>query len=240
VNKKLQNIFSFLTENRQYNQKLQEKFYHNVLSAHSETKDKVISLLYHIANNQSQPNIDKLAIFYKWVIDSNCMNSFSDFVSKINPNKIENFNSLFVGMKKQDGWGEKTAALFTKSIYQLHNGNYSKHLKIWNDVPSIITTHDNFYLPVDSVIIAIFQKLDNSINWNFSKINSLLKEEYNLQKIEIWDDLWFWGFLTQNGSGINRKFEWNENKYWVLEETEKNPVSISKIKNKAQKFLKLL
>lgn len=122
----------------------------------------------------------------------------------------------------------------------MHNGHYSDKLKIWADVPKTISKNDNFYLPVDAVIIAIFKKLDSSTNWDFDKINKTLKEKYNRHEIEAWDDLWFWGFITQNGSGDNRAFEWNENKYWALEESDKNPKTIKEIKEKAVEFLKIL
>lgn len=239
---KLKEIFDFLNSNRLYNHTLQDRFYKSVIMSYDNTKDKVISLLYHIANTQSQPKINKLADTYKSIIgDNNCLNSLTSFVTKINPQRpiIINFDSLYNGMKCQDGWGKKTAALFSKSIYHLHNGQYSEQLKIWNDVPNLISDNDNFYLPVDAVIIAIFNKLDNSNKWNFDNINSTLKSKYNGQQIEVWDDLWFWGFITQNGSGNNRNFEWNENKYWVLKESDKNPVSITEIKEKAETFLKI-
>ena len=164
----------------------------------------------------------------------------SKFIDKINPNQPLNFDSLYIGMKNQEGWGKKTAALFSKSIYHLHNGQYSENLKIWDDVPKTISNNDNFYLPVDAVIIAIFKKLDSSKNWDFDKVNKTLKSKYNGQQIEVWDDLWFWGFITQNGSGDNRAFEWNENKYWALKESDKNNEMIETIKAKAQDFLNLL
>lgn len=237
----LTDIFTFLRENRQFNHSLQERFYHSIISPYSDTTDKVISLLYHIANTQSQPKINSLANFYKSVFnDTHCMTSMKMFIEKINPNKPLNYESLYLGMKSQDGWGNKTSALFSKSIFQLHNGNYSEHLKIWEDVPETINPKDNFYLPVDSVIIAIFKKLNNSERWDFYKINKVLKSIYKGQEIEVWDDLWFWGFITQNGSGEDRKFEWNENKYWALKETDKTPKIILEIKHKAELFLELL
>jgi len=162
------------------------------------------------------------------------------FLEKINPRKPLSFDSLYNGMKNQNGWGKKTAALFSKSIYHLHNGHYSENLKIWEDVPETIADNDNFYLPVDAVIIAIFKKLDSSKNWDFDKVNKTLKEKYNGQQIEVWDDLWFWGFITQNGSGGNRAFEWNENKYWALKESDKIQKNILEIKEKAEEFLKIL
>ena len=91
------------------------------------------------------------------------MKSFKEFVLKINPNGKSNFESVYKGMLNQKGWGPKTSALISKSIFHLHNGHYSEDLKIWNDVPKLIDENDSFYLPVDAVIIAIFTKLDNSI-----------------------------------------------------------------------------
>ncbi|MEW6005467.1 MAG: hypothetical protein AB1695_09150 [Stygiobacter sp.] len=238
---KLKNIFSFLNANRQFNHSLQDRFYKSVISPYNDKTEKVISLLYHIANTQSQPKIDSLASFYKNIFqDTSCMTSMRKFIDKVNPNQPLSFDSLYNGMKNQEGWGKKTAALFSKSIYHLHNGQYSENLKIWDDVPETISNNDNFYLPVDAVIIAIFNKLDNSKNWDFDKVNKTLKENYNGQEIEVWDDLWFWGFITQNGSGDNRAFEWNENKYWALKESDKNPDTIKTIKAKAQDFLNLL
>lgn len=239
----LRNIFDFLISNRVYNHSLQNRFYKSVIIPFETPQDRLISLLYHIANTQSQPKIDKLANFYKSVIsDNKCFESFANFVFKINSNaKVKIcFESLFYGMQGQDGWGNKTAALFTKSIYHIHNGQYSEQLKIWNDVPKTITDQDNFYLPVDAVIVAIFKKIDNSKSWNFDNINRILKTKYSIQQMEIWDDLWFWGFITQNGSGDMREFKWNENKYWAIKESDKNPKMIKEIRDKANTFLEIM
>lgn len=241
MNEKLDKIFNFLNANRKYNFELQNRFYLSTISAYTKPKDKLISLLYSTANTQSQPKIDKLAIFYKKIIeDEKCLTSMKAFIEKISPKSQNNFESLYNGMKKQDGWGKKTAALFTKNIFHLHNGEYSDKLKIWDDVPTKILEKDNFYLPVDAVIIAIFNKLNSKTNWNFENINKTLKKVYNGQQIEVWDDLWFWGFISQNGSGNNRIFEWNENKYWILNETDKNPKMITEIKTKTEEFLKII
>lgn len=239
MDKKLDKIFAFLNTSRKFNHALQDRFYQSVVIPFNNNKDKVVSLLYHIANTQSQPKIDNLANFYKYIHqDTNCFSSFNNFVGKINPNQPVNFDSLYNGMRNQDGWGKKTAALFTKSIYHLHNGHYSDKVRIWNDVPPNLVSNDSFYLPVDAVIVAIFKKLDNSINWDFDKVNRTLKQKYNGQQIEVWDDLWFWGFITQNGSGDNRQFEWNENKYWALKESDKNQETIEEIRKKSDEFLK--
>jgi hypothetical protein len=238
---KLITIFNFLKSNRQYNKRLHERFYESTISSHSTTRDRVISLLYHISNTQSQPKIDKLANTYKSLINDNkCLNSFEDFITKINQKRPKsiNFNSLFNGMKQQEGWGNKTSALFVKSIYHLHNNQYPEHLKIWTDVPKTIQENDEFHLPVDSVITEVFYKIDSKKTWNFELINKTLKSEnFHGLDIEIWDDLWFWGFITQYGSGKNREFKWNENKYWIIKESDKSPRMINEIKIKAEEFI---
>ena len=237
---RIEKLFKFISDNRKYNKALQERYYRSIILPYKDEKEKIISLLYHIANTQSQPKIDKLSEFYKSIItEENSLKSFQEFVGKINPNGKSNFESVYKGMLNQKGWGPKTSALISKSIFHLHNGQYSENLKIWNDVPKLIDENDSFYLPVDAVIIAIFKKLDNSIKWDFNKINKTLETKYKGQQIEVWDDLWFWGFITQNGSGDNRAFEWNENKYWVLKESDKDKMKIEEIKNKCQEFLEI-
>lgn len=237
---RIEKLFKFISNNRKYNKALQERYYRSIILPYKDEKEKIISLLYHIANTQSQPKIDKLSEFYKSIItEENSLKSFKEFVLKINPNGKSNFESVYKGMLNQKGWGPKTSALISKSIFHLHNGHYSENLKIWNDVPKLIDENDSFYLPVDAVIIAIFTKLDNSIKWDFDKINKTLEKKYKGQQIEVWDDLWFWGFITQNGSGNNRVFEWNENKYWVLKESDKEKIKIEEIKNKCHEFLEI-
>ncbi len=237
---RIEKLFKFISNNREYNKALQERYYRSIILPYKDEKEKIISLLYHIANTQSQPKIDKLSEFYKSIItEENSLKSFKEFVLKINPNGKSNFESVYKGMLNQKGWGPKTSALISKSIFHLHNGHYSEDLKIWNDVPKLIDENDSFYLPVDAVIIAIFTKLDNSIKWDFDKINKTLEKKYKGQQIEVWDDLWFWGFITQNGSGDNRVFEWNENKYWVLKESDKEKIKIEEIKNKCHEFLEI-
>jgi hypothetical protein len=237
---RIEKLFKFISNNRKYNKALQERYYRSIILPYKDEKEKIISLLYHIANTQSQPKIDNLAEFYKSIItEEDSLKSFKEFVIKINPNGESNFEGVYKGMLNQKGWGPKTSALISKSIFHLHNGQYSEDLKIWNDVPRLIDKNDSFYLPVDAVIIAIFKKLNPNKTWGFTNINSLLKQKYSGQEIEIWDDLWFWGFITQNG-GENRKFDWNENKYWVLKESDKDKMRIEEIKNKCHEFLEIL
>ncbi len=241
MNHKLQDIFTFLLNNRKYNFDLQTRYYESILLPYVDKRERLIVLLYNIANTQSQPNIDKLASFYKMIHkDLKCLESFERFVNFLYPNNEPNFKNLFKGLENQSGWGSKTAALFVKTIYHLHNGNYNAKLKIWDDVPQIIGTTDKLFLPVDTVIITIFNRIYNVTNCSFSSINKLLQNNYSFEQIEVWDDLWFWGFISQNGTGIIRDFEWNENKYWILKESDKNPNLIVELKGKVEEFLSIL
>lgn len=86
---KIDQLYIFLNENRFYNKTLQEKFYRSVITPYTTVQDKVISLLYNIANTQSQPKIDNLANFYKSILnDHDSFSSLTNFISKINSNSI--------------------------------------------------------------------------------------------------------------------------------------------------------
>jgi hypothetical protein len=241
---KLKQLYKFFIENRQFNHSAQENFYLSAVTPYQNPIDKIFSLLYLISSTQSQPKIDKLAISFRFFHENeSSLLSFASFVEKINSdNKSikKNYESLFHGMVRKEGWGDKTAALFVKSIYHMHNGDYIKSLKIWNDAPSDIKEEDKLFLPVDAVIKFIFKSIDSSTTWNFNNVNCRIGEFYSGKQIEVWDDLWFWGFITQKGSGDNRVLEWNENKYWMLKEPIKNKETIAKIKRKANKFINIV
>jgi hypothetical protein len=237
----LTEIFLFLEQNRNFNLKLQQKYFKRNVLSEIDTESKILALLYEFAYSQSKPNIDKITEFFKFVKDQpHHLNSFESFVKRIYPkNSKPRYKNLFCGMVDQPGWGVKTAALFTKSIYQLHNGSLSKELKIWNDIPQL-TEEDKLYLPVDSVITCVFIKLNFPEPVSFKSINKFLHDNYSNKEIEIWDDLWFWGFITQKGSGINRIHTWNESKYWILRDSDKNPETINTIMIKAQEFIDII
>lgn len=57
---RLEKLFDFLKENRTYNKRLQERYYRSIILPYDGIPDKIISLLYHIANTQSQSRIDYL------------------------------------------------------------------------------------------------------------------------------------------------------------------------------------
>ena len=235
----LDSIFKFLKKNREFNLQIQSQFFLPVLCVEESINPKVINLLYHVANTQSQPKMDPLAAFYKLVhenIDS--ISSFKSFVHLLTGKESLHFNDLYEGLSQQAGWGDKTAALFAKVVYQAHNSLGSK-FEFWSDTPNHITDSDELWLPVDAVIIHIFEKLGMA-KPNFTKINKLLKQYYVGDDLEVWDDLWFWGFITQKGTGTTRSIEWNENKYWSLTHSDKEPVMVNRIKNNSHEFIGLL
>ncbi|OXB21477.1 hypothetical protein B0A80_16915 [Flavobacterium tructae] len=74
---KTEELFKFLAQNRDYNKNLQERYYRSIILPCKTEKEKIISLLYHIANTQSQPKIDLLACSYKSIISEKSSYSLS-------------------------------------------------------------------------------------------------------------------------------------------------------------------
>jgi hypothetical protein len=238
---KINELYSFLIENRKYNFELQLNYYKRILKNQDNKTDRLIALLYETANTQSRPKIDKLKNFHKKIFENKGnIQNFESFVRLLDVEQNINFKGLFSGLRNQEGWGDKTSALFVKVIYHIHNGEYSNELKIWDDVPDFNENNDKLYLPVDSVIINIFSRIQKQ-NWNFKSINQKLSSIETHKKIdmEVWDDLWFWGFINQKGSS-DRIFEWNEGKYWMLRDSNKNKYLIAEIKEKSTQFNSIL
>lgn len=239
---KLKNIYHFLKENRKYNKLIQVSFYESAIMPYDNTFDKVYSLLFQILNSQSQLNMDKSAEFFKRIASKKSnLESFSNFLKAIGGtvNTPKTFKSLFELLSKQPSWGNKTAALFVKAVYHCHIG-YSKDLKFWDDIPSELSKEDEIYLPVDAVIYFIFETLGNPCSKTFWGINKYIKENAPTSSFDIWDDLWFWGFITQQSKDKTRVLEWNENKYWNLQNAKKDSKSIEDTMKLANQFITLL
>jgi hypothetical protein len=246
VNEKIKKVFNFLKANRQFNKEVQSRTYLNMLLPYQDNQkfEKVGSVLYQIANTQSRPNIDRLANFYISLYYENLsfFDTFESFVMKISNNDLQfglSYHQLFTAMRNQSGWGDKTSALFVKTIYHIHNDEYDNRLKIWKDMP-VCLKNDKLYLPVDAVILSIFNRIFEE-NRNFNNINNYLHDNFDFVDMEVWDDLWFWGFISQRTvKGNGRIFEWNENKYWSLLETNKSKERINDIELKVEEFLNIL
>jgi len=275
MKEKLKKIFHFLEKNRRYNIEIQSSFFNSVFNNKKSEKEKLISLLYFIAETQSQGKIDKLSesyqIFHNSSLNYDTWSSFCDTLAHAIPVDDSNakkylkmtekkkakhievlkdntkpFSHLFNTIKNYPGFGDKTAALFVKMIYQIHFiDGYTKY-KIWKNV-SPLASKDMLYLPVDAVIIEIFKKISPPTDgsWNFKRINTNLNELYQGSDIEIWDDLWFWGYITQKvvKNQDDRDFELNKAKYWVMKESNKTEQTINEIfkeKGKAQEFIDII
>jgi hypothetical protein len=242
MNQKLNDIYSFLNENRAYNLPVQIGTYKMAMIPYNTTFDKVYSLLYNTLKTQSQLNMDKSVVFFQTIADpKNSLNSFTDFLKTLGASSDTSitYKSMFELLKEQPSWGDKTAALFVKAIYHAHIG-YAKELRFWDDAPKILTVDDKLYLPVDAVIKHIFQTLGNPCNNSFSGINDYLKTNMPNSNFEVWDDLWFWGFITQKGNDDKRTMEFNEAKYWNMLDAPKDKETIAITKQLAKQFIDLL
>jgi len=186
--------------------------------------------------------MDRAAGFYKSIVSKKSnLSSFQNFLTVLGARKDTpaTYKSLHELLERQESWGNKTAALFVKAVYNTHAG-YAKQLKFWEDAPTTLNGNDELYLPVDAVIYFIFEQLGKPCSHTFRGINKYIKTCLPKSDFEIWDDLWFWGFITQKGSGETRKIEFNEAKYWNLLHTPKDENIISEIKTLAKEFINLL
>jgi hypothetical protein len=239
IKEKLHRIYGFLLENRRYNRDLQERYYQAVLLPRTSAKEKVVSLLYEVVNTQSMPRISNISKFFVSLYGSGrTLDTFHDFIDYLGEGSVT-YASLYSGLRKQSGWGDKTASLFVKSVYHTHNKSYDERLRFWEDVPNDVSANDRFYLPVDSVILEIFKHIGGS-RWTFTSINALLDKHYQGDEIEVWDDLWFWGYFTQKVSSGTRRLQWNPEKYWAYSCSDKSPEVIAEIEDQARTFISML
>ena len=242
MTKKLQDLYSFLNENRSYNKPIQIGAYKMAMMSYDTTFDKVYALLYSVLNSQSQLKMNKSAVFFQRIAANKTnLNSFANFLKTIGANDKTTltYKAMFELLTKQESWGDKTAALFVKAVYHCHIG-YAKELRFWNDAPSTLSNNDELFLPVDAVINHIFQELGNPCSNTFKGINKHLKKNFPQSNFEVWDDLWFWGFITQKGSGNTRTMIFNEEKYWNLLDAPKDNQTIQETKKLANQFIRLI
>jgi hypothetical protein len=186
--------------------------------------------------------MNKSAVFFQTIADpANSLNSFTDFLKTIGAtnNTSTSYSSIFQLLSKQPSWGNKTAALFTKAVYHTHIG-YAKELNFWSDAPLQLLNDDKIYLPVDAVILHIFENLGNPCKNNFLEINKYIKDKLPDTDFEVWDDLWFWGFITQKVHENKRILEFNRAKYWNIHHAPKDKDTIAKTEILANQFIHLL
>lgn len=147
---------------------------------------------------------------------------------------------MFEALSRRKGWGPKTAALFIRNLAVIAASPELAD-RFWPDIHMV--NDEPIRLPVDAVIKAIFQHLRVSGNTatlrpnDFDNINKYLLVTLQCTPAEmlIWDDLWFWGFITQRSEAgkTDRNHEWNEAKYWSIFATPKTKESIAAIERLA-------
>ena len=236
---KIEKLYNFLKENRQYNKQVQEGFIKSCIAIKDlSPEQKVLNLLYGVVNTQSQPKIDKIGPFFtKMYQKDSDLTSYKGFLKTLKNESVSS-DSLFELMKSQKGWGSKTAALFVKYIYIIHKDDTFKTSRIWTDFS---LNENELKLPVDSVITHIFknsflQEKKQSTFVGINKFISNLPSENS--NVIIWDELWFWGFITQQNQKnlksqkMERKnIKLNVNKFLCLPYVEKDIFEIEKLAN---------
>ncbi len=259
---KLNDLFCFLKTNKGLNESIQNNTYKRALAQHTELdeKPKCISLLYEISRQQPFGKLDKLKGIFSYLhnkTNEGNFDSLEHFYKTISDApKVKILRSdqsgkgflelIFLNLEAVGGFGEKTAALLTKSIYDIQTRNLG--IEIWKEWRTF--ENDKIFLPVDAVIKHIFTAHFGLANPDFNSINYIItkfpdemdSKTDRLECISIWDDLWFWGFITQQTTDDVRNTVWNEAKYWTLEtlpETDREGHSTS-TENKAKEFIDLL
>lgn len=224
---RLDAIFEFLVRNRQINEKVQHAAYRQDILPWPDTGSKLWSLLHSKAHTQSAPKLDVLMPTWK-----NLHQNYDAFkqvrsVGELNEalwtlvkpadergraNKPV-FEEMWTSLKAVAGFGEKTAALFVKSIIEIHTLPINRDLCFLSAFT--VDPQETMKVPVDKVIIHIFECL-GAPKENFTSINGMI-EQSGLRLAErptLWDDLWFWGFITQlNEKVAGRVTRINEPKF---------------------------
>ena len=242
----LANVFAFLRKNRRWNQEFQEQEYVRNLSHSRGSCGWLMNLLHMTVNTQSAPKLDKLGDFWRFMDQFKQSNPSTrkEFIDQLEGGinltlgDVKTWERLFRALRAQPGWGDKTAALFVKSAIKIHRG--PKELHFWSDldVDVPIDPEDKIYLPVDAVIKHVFESTGLISRPSFRSVNCLLMDHYDPEEMLLWDDLWFWGYFTQNSQEKNRTMSWNRNKFWCQ---PSSPTSDeSEIKILCEEFIDLI
>lgn len=236
----IEKLYRFLDKHQDNNKQVQENDIRRTLAGYDSVEERALRLLYEIVNTQSQPKLDPIAKFFKRIRDRPralaSYESFSEFLGATPGDANGLFNALkepkSSGWRDKtsakeptgNGWGDKTSALFVRNLAVIA-GNSELSQMFWPDIQAVGS--QNIQLPVDAVVKAIFRHLRVSNNGplicpkaDFKTINEYLLNTLNCDRKEmlVWDDLWFWGFITQKSKvGTDeRDYRWNEAKYWSI------------------------
>ncbi|WP_157755114.1 hypothetical protein [Variovorax boronicumulans] len=216
VNKQTNIICKFLEANAKWNAEFQRKEFRRYLRPESTHSQRLVSLLQEISLTQQEPNLEKLAEFWKIALKLEDRAPLSllqlvrffhrsgkpegKIVAKRTP-----WHRLYSALKKSPGWGEKTAALFVRACILIHRDDSPEGKRLHFLADGIkqaanFQTGERIHLPVDAVIKEVFGFAELPVMpRSFSKINTYLRDTVRCtpDQVLLWDDLWFWGFLTQ-------------------------------------------
>lgn len=227
---RLERIFEFLVRFRHFNEGVQHAAYCQNVLPWPDVGSKLRSLLHSKAYTQSSPKLDVLMPTWKQLHQNYDTFKSVRSPSELNealwtlakPNVVRDkanrpvFEEMWTALDKAAGFGAKTSALFVKSIVEIHTLPINNSLRFLPDFS--IDRHDRFKIPVDTVIQFIFECLGVS-DKNFTSINSLISQSdlYFAERPTLWDDLWFWGFITQmRATKTRRVIRVNEAKFYSI------------------------
>ncbi len=210
VNDRLILLFQFLKEGHEYNARWQRNVYRKLLAPYDSSRQKFYALLDHSMNTQSKSKIDNAGLFWKRLRPINSP-------SQINLGQLQRLlrsvlddNSEFseepsffqiwkILRKKNSGFGPKTAALFVKALVCIHTEQLNQDLRFIEEFR--VNENDRVFLPVDTVIIHIFNE------YIFSEIGVFLSTQNAFGRI---NDI----LMKFNGEDINCPRWWHENDDW--------------------------
>jgi hypothetical protein len=264
--KKIDELFIFLKKNHAPNKLLQLKSIQSSLFPFSDSKSKIKSLLMDVARTQSSPKLDKLVdlweSFDKYSEPLASAQSLVCFLKQIQnkytPSEKEHLSEqIFQCLRNVSGFGDKTAALFVKQLILAHItdeelGYPNENLSFLDDGDDLTKLDGvKLYLPVDAVIRHIYiNHLGFSADYppirlksDFQSINDFFGCSVNPNigaEIEAiyWDDLWYWGFITQHSGGESRRTEFNKSKYMSLKTSSCEVLDV--ISKSADEFIAIL
>lgn len=234
-------IFKFLKANASVNEAIQVGFVREALSP-ARVEERALLLMQHVLQTQSRPQLDKLLEFIKPAALSGMLRTCTDFRQYMS--KLRGRTDLWEALRDSPGWGNKTAALMVRNLAIAHHTPDLRR-RFWRDIDVI--DRSEIRLPVDAVIQAVFQRMGpldgRKPLATFIEINDHLQRRmgFGPEEMFLWDDLWFWGFITQKSTpgAKHREHVWNEAKYWSIPHAPKDARVIRMIQRKAQEFLEL-
>ncbi len=220
--RRLADVFDFLRDNHNWNRDFQQQGYRRQLSHCDSELERLKGLLHATVNTQSAPSLGSLGKFWRHL---------NEFAPSMHPTRLEftefleafvqldrrgggPWERLFFALSAQPGWGKKTAALFVKAAIQVHRGPKPLHFWVDDGIDQPLILPDRVYLPVDAVIIHIFRETALVASPTFGAINKFLMQHYGPEEMLVWDDLWFWGYFTQDSQEGKRTTGWNQDKFW--------------------------